>query len=56
MWAFFQKKEILLCDEPEKHYANCCPPGILQARMLERVAISFSREPDPGLRHWGQML
>jgi len=34
---------------------DCSPPGssvhgILQARILERVAISFSRDlPDPGI-------
>ena len=30
--------------------------GILQARILEWVAISFSRGSNPGLPHCGQML
>ena len=36
---------------------DCSPPGsyvhgILQARILERVAISFSRDlPDPGIEY-----
>ena len=41
-----------LCDP-----IGCSPPGsslhgILQARILEWVAISFSRDfPDPGIKH-----
>ena len=40
---------------------DCSPPGssihgILQARILEWVAISFSRGSNPGLPHCRQML
>ena len=41
---------------------HCSPPGssihgILQARILEWVAISFSRDlPDPGIEPWSSAL
>ena len=44
------------------HPMDCSPPGssvpgILQARILEWIAISYSRDPNPGIKtvcllHW----
>ena len=50
-WSEFSQSCPTLCD-----LMDCSPPGsslggILQARVLEWVAISFSRgSPDPGIK------
>ena len=47
MW---KGKWIAICGL-EKHPPTSSAPGILQARILEWVAISFSRDlPDPGIK------
>ena len=42
-----------LCDPIDGSPPGTTIPGILQARILEWIAISFSRDlPDPGIKPW----
>ena len=46
-----------LCDPVDCSLSGSSVHGILQARILEWVAISFSRDlPDPGIEPWSLVL
>ena len=40
---------LILCDPMDCSLPGSSIHGIFQARVLEWVAISFSRDPDPGM-------
>ena len=46
-----------LCNPMDYSLPGSSVHGILQARILECVAISFSRDlPNPGMEHWSPTL
>ena len=48
---------LTLCDPMDCSLPDSSVPGILQARILEWVAIPFSRgSPNPGIKPWSPAL